>query len=233
MSPLRYINLFYFQPCGFGVLEDSEPDFSFRSECRVLIVDPDDQPQRWIRAHGRLQHLDIIHFECNALLAPIEAVSVPLGHIHAESDSLLANDAPHEPARRLAREGERQPRRHQQRMEPRRTERLRQKSICRNRRGKVILPQITKRQITLLRRAEEPGSIRQRRQTERISSKPKRQPKWIVPQPKSPRPGDGRTRGPRGQAETGGGAPGESPSSTLRIVIKLRKSIFVRWTSGN
>ena len=68
LTQLSYVNILDFQPRGFGVFQNSEPDFSFRGECRVLIVDPDDQSQRGIRTHLRLKHLE--HHPLRTTLAP-------------------------------------------------------------------------------------------------------------------------------------------------------------------
>src|SRR5215207_3502631 len=99
--------------------------------------------------------------------------------------------------------------------------------LCRRRRSGF------ERQITLLRRAEEPDRIRQRGEPKWIPSKPKRQPKRIVPQAESPCPRDGVTRGPRGESQLGRRAQRKSAPWILRIVIKLCEPIFASRSARN
>ena len=105
-SPLLHIDIFNFQPRGFGVFQNSEPDFSFRGESRLFIVYPYDQSLRRIRAHLLYKQLNIIKLKSDSLLAPIEAVSVPLRDIYAESNSILINHFSQQLPRLPAREGE-------------------------------------------------------------------------------------------------------------------------------
>ena len=91
----RHINISDFQPGGFGSFQNSEPDFSFRGEGCILIVNPDDQTERGVRAHGRLKHKCLVYLEGDPILAPIEPVAVPSSHIHAEADSILADHLSH------------------------------------------------------------------------------------------------------------------------------------------
>jgi hypothetical protein len=86
---LRYIDILDFQPCGFEVLQDSKPDFSFRGKGCILVIDPNHQSQRGMRTHGRLKHEDIIHFEYDLIRAPIKPVTVPFSDIYTEADSIL------------------------------------------------------------------------------------------------------------------------------------------------
>src|SRR5512138_250722 len=115
-------------------------------------------------------------------------------------------------------------------MELRCAKHLRQKSICRlalsalRLRSSLVLvtplsARISERQIILLRRAEEPGGIRQCGQPPGIPSKAQRHPKWIVPQAESPRPRNGLARGPRGQAEAQRRPQAELAPWDFRVVI--------------
>ena len=159
---------------------------------------------------GDFKHLNIIHFERDSLLAPIEPVSVPLSDIHT------VELAPGLPAAAGLHNG----------LHPHRSLSPTTGASSCARRGVPVLPgstvdetsanETSVREIHLqrvtslcsarglllettnnfLRCAKEPDRIRQRWQSKWIPSKPKRQSKWIVPQPKSPRSGDGVARGP-------------------------------------